>query len=130
MAHQDRAAAERMALACAHGHLASREAAALARAYVNARSERERQLLLDDPRRFLLRLAALPELDPRLSPDEAALQSRLERLGSAACAIVGALRSPRLYPLSVDARAILQDAWRNAARSISDLTEAASEVLS
>jgi ParB-like chromosome segregation protein Spo0J len=130
IAHQDRDAAERIALGCAHARLASREAATVARAYLKARSERERRLLLDAPRRFLLRLAALPAPDPRLSPDEAALQSRLERLAGAACAIVAALRSPRLHPLSVDARAILQAAWRDAARSISDLTETASEVLS
>jgi ParB-like chromosome segregation protein Spo0J len=130
MAREDRAAAERIALACARAHLASREAAALARAFLRARSGRQRRLLLDDPRRYLLRLAALRGTDPRLSPDEAALQSRLEGLAGAADAIVAALRSPRLHPLSVDARAILQAAWRDAARSISDLTETASEVLS
>lgn len=130
IAHQDRGAAERIALACVHARLASREASAVARAYVRARSERERRLLVDDPRRVLLRIATMPQSDPRLTPDEAVVHSRLEGLADAAAAIVAALRSPRLHPLSAEARSIIRSSWRDAARAISDLTETASEVLS
>ena len=132
IAREDGHAAQVLARACADAKLTSREAARIARAYLALRTVEQRDLLLRDPRAFLLReeLRRSKDHDLGLEPHVSALFAGLTEIGHRARALSATLRSPALRPLTEPVRARLFAAWLSARPELELFDNTAKEVLS